>query len=241
MKVRKRNMAMYEIKKNITHVIFDVDGLILDTERVYTECLEEICAESGHRYTWDIKAKQMGMKEHESAKLCIDALNLPLTVEEYLEKLRAKLAEKLPSAETLPGAEKLIRHLHAHNIPIAVATGADNWGFEQRVRGHKELFSLFQHCVLSSSDPEVRRGKPAPDCFLVCAARFRDIPDPQQVLIFEDAPNGAEAGLAAGMRVVWVPDPRADRAKLEGRVEQVLQSLVHFKPENYGLPPYVSS
>nr|KAI8750859.1 pseudouridine-5'-phosphatase-like [Biomphalaria glabrata] len=232
-------MTQSELK--MTHVVFDVDGLILDTERVYTECLEEICGESGHQYTWEIKARQMGMKEHESAKLCIDELNLPLTVEEYLNKLRTKLAQKLPSAQVLPGAEKLIRHLHSHNIPIAVATGADNWGFEKRVSGHKELFSLFSHSVLSSSDPEVKYGKPAPDCFLVCAARFKDTPDPQQVLVFEDAPNGAEAGLAAGMRVVWVPDPRADRSKLGGKVDLVLESLELFKPECFGLPPYPNS
>ena len=64
---------------------------------------------------------------------------------------------------------------------------------------------------------------------------------PPQVLILEDAPNGAEAGLSAGMRVVWVPDPRADRSGLAGRVDQILDSLEEFVPEKFGLPAYSGS
>lgn len=61
-----------------------------------------------------------------------------------------------------------------------------------------------------------------------------------QVLVFEDAPNGVQAGLAAGMKVVWVPDPRNDRSALEGHVEQIIDSLEQFKPEYFGLPPFNS-
>ncbi|GFR80896.1 pseudouridine-5'-phosphatase [Elysia marginata] len=139
------------------------------------------------------------------------------------------------------GAEKLIRHLHHHKVPIAVATGSDKWGFAKKTASHAELFTLFHHAVCASDDPDVKHGKPAPDCFLVCAGRFPDAPKPDQVLVLEDAPNGAEAGLNAGMHVVWVPDPRADRSSLGGRVDQVLDSLEQFVPEKFGLPPYNAS
>uniref|UniRef100_A0A0B7AS90 Uncharacterized protein n=1 Tax=Arion vulgaris TaxID=1028688 RepID=A0A0B7AS90_9EUPU len=172
---------LLKTKPKVTHVIFDVDGLILDTERVYTECLEEICSQFGKTFTWDIKSKQMGRKERESAQIFIDYFNLSITVDEYIEKLRAKLDEKLPSTPLLPGADKLIRHLHHHKIPIALATGSDSWGYSRKISGHKELFSLFHHCVLSSDDPDVKHGKPAPDCFLVCAQRFGDNPRPDEI------------------------------------------------------------
>ncbi|BFZ00744.1 hypothetical protein BsWGS_03783 [Bradybaena similaris] len=230
--------APQRAKPNVTHAIFDLDGLIVDTERVYTECLDEICGEFGKTFTWEIKSKQMGKKEMESAQILIDHLSLPMTVDEYLTKLREKLEVKLPSTPLLPGAEKLIRHLHSNNIPIAVATGSEKWGYNRKISGHKELFDLFHHYVLASDDPEVKHGKPAPDCFIVCAQRFQDNPRPEEIVVFEDAANGAEAGLAAGMRVVWVPDPRADQSVLRGRVDLILETLEQFKPEDFGLPPY---
>jgi pseudouridine-5'-monophosphatase len=230
--------ANVETKFKVTHVIFDMDGLILDTERIYTECLDSFCSEFGKKFTWEIKSIQMGKKERESAQIFIDYYNLSITVDEYIEKLRALLAERLPTTPLLPGAEKLIRHLHSHNIPIAVATGSDRWGYGKKTAGHQELFSLFHHTVLGSDDPDVKRGKPAPDCFLVCAQRFEHHPQPHEVLVFEDAANGAEAGLAAGMRVVWVPDVRADQSLLKERVDVVLETLESFKPEDFGLPPY---
>ncbi|GFS23998.1 pseudouridine-5'-monophosphatase, partial [Elysia marginata] len=153
------------------------------TERCYSESIEEICQQYGKTFTWELKAKQMGQKEAVSAQIAIDELGLPLTVEEYLSSLRAKLEQKFPHAQLLPGAEKLIRHLHQHKVPIAVATGSDKWGFTKKTASHAELFTLFHHAVCASDDPDVKHGKPAPDCFLVCAGRFPDKPKPDQVHI----------------------------------------------------------
>uniref|UniRef100_A0A0B6YS30 Uncharacterized protein n=2 Tax=Arion vulgaris TaxID=1028688 RepID=A0A0B6YS30_9EUPU len=182
----------------------------------------------------------MGKKERDAGQVLIDALNLSVSQDELIKKLQAKLDEKLPSTKVLPGVKKLVEHLHNHNIPMALASGSDGWGFIRKTAAHKDLFNLFHHCVLSSDDPEVKQGKPAPDCFLVCAQRFEDRPQLNEVLVFEDAPHGVEAGLAAGMRVVWVPDDRTDRTSFQDRVDLILDSLEQFKPEYFGLPPYDS-
>ena len=79
------------------------------------------------------------------------------------------------------GAEKLVRHLHQHQIPIAIASGGAQEGFELKTTNHKEFAKLFKHIVLASTDPEVKNGKPAPDVFLICAERFPDPPKPEQV------------------------------------------------------------
>lgn len=82
----------------------------------------------------------------------------------------------------LAGAERLVRHLHKHGVPIAVATSSSQDSAEMKTAIHKDLFSLFHHMVMGSTDPEVKNGKPAPDIFLVCASRFPDKPKPEQVI-----------------------------------------------------------
>ena len=68
---------------------------------------------------------------------------------------------------------------------MALASGSDRHNFDLKTRNHQDLFQLFTHTVLSSSDPEVTHGKPAPDCFLVAAARFSQPPKPENVSKFD--------------------------------------------------------
>ncbi|XP_018021444.1 pseudouridine-5'-phosphatase isoform X1 [Hyalella azteca] len=225
--------------KPVTHVIFDMDGLLLDTERLYTVAISELTEEYGKAYPWELKVQCMGMKGDASAKLIIDSLELPLTVPEYLEKIDLKYKELFPQAVLLPGAERLVRHLHKHGVPIAIASGSSQTSFDLKTTSHRELMKLFNPVVLSSSDPEVKAGKPAPDVFLVCAGRFPDKPHSSKCLVFEDAPLGVKAAAAAGMQCVMVPDPRTDKSLTE-EATLVLESLEDFKPELFGLPPFNS-
>lgn len=70
-------------------------------------------------------------------------------------------------------------------MPIAVATSSGEHSVKVKTTKHKELFNLFNHIVMASSDPEVQHGKPEPDIFLVCAKRFLDQPDPSKVRFHE--------------------------------------------------------
>ncbi|XP_045123711.1 pseudouridine-5'-phosphatase-like isoform X2 [Portunus trituberculatus] len=221
----------------VTHVIFDMDGLLLDTVGIYLECHNRILAPLGHSISWVQLMAQMGHSAIEVCQnLCRD-LHLTITPEDYKRRLSLVYPEVFPASPTMPGAERLVRHLHKHNIPIAIASGGAKDSFDLKTTNHRDFVSLFRHVVLASSDPEVTQGKPAPDVFLVCAQRFPDNPDPAKCLVFEDAPNGVQAGVAAGMQVVMVPDPRLSSELTKGAT-QVLTTLEDFKPESYGLPPF---
>lgn len=95
--------------------------------------------------------------------------------------------------------------------------------------------------VLSGDDPSVKRGKPAPDPFLVTMDRFEQKPEKaENVLVFEDATNGVYAAIAAGMHVVMVPDLTYMKIpdELRDKITLILESLENFKPEKVGLPAY---
>lgn len=137
----------------------------------------------------------------------------------------------------MPGAEKLIKHLHSKQIPIALATSSARFTFEMKTKPHKEIFSLFDPIVIASDDPEISKGKPDPQPFLVAASRFKNPPkDMSNVIVFEDSINGVQAANAAGMKSIWVPDHRVSKKSITAAL--ILDSLEDFKPEDFGLPPF---
>ncbi|XP_045779321.1 pseudouridine-5'-phosphatase-like [Maniola jurtina] len=224
--------------KPVTHVLFDMDGLILNTEDLYTVAFQNIVSRYGKNYTFDLKLTLMGCQSKETAELIISALELPMTPEEFIKESKEQFEVLFPDSELMPGAKRLIEHLHKKGIPIGLATSSSEESYHLKVdKHHQDLFALFPYKTFGSSDPNVKRGKPHPDIFLVAVAKFPNNPKPEQCLVFEDAVNGVKAARAAGMQVVMVPDPRVDKSLTE-EATVVLKSLEDFKPELFGLPPF---
>ncbi|XP_037882649.1 probable pseudouridine-5'-phosphatase isoform X1 [Glossina fuscipes] len=229
---------MGEKFKKVTHVIFDMDGLLLDTEIIYEEIIRQIAQEYGKTLPFEVRIKLLGTTNRRTYELAVEELKLPISVEEFGKKFEKLTFEKMTDVKMKPaGAERLMRHLHATNVPICLATSSAEDMVQLKIANHREVFNLLSHRVCASTDPEVKEGKPAPDIFLIAASRFPDKPKPQQCLVFEDSPNGVMAACKACMQVVMVPDERVS-------VEQSclatlrLKSLLDFKPEMFSLPPF---
>jgi pseudouridine-5'-monophosphatase len=222
------------MQTQVTHVVYDVDGLLLDTERYYTEAYRIITARYGREFDWSLKSRMIGRRSRDSAKIIIEALDLPLTPEQWLETRKTLLEDLFPKSEPMPGAVRLTRHLHSNGIGQAIATSSDRHFFDIKTSRHREWFSLFD-CLVSGDDPAVKHGKPAPDIFLVAAARLGA--RPEQCLVFEDSPSGIAAAHTAGMVSVAVPDPNMDHSAYSG-ADLILSSLEEFEPGAWGLPPY---
>lgn len=148
--------------------------------------------------------------------------DIPLTLESYLSQRNTLQDALWPTVPLLPGVRKLILHLKAHNIPIAVATGSRRRNFELKTGHLDEVFGCFEGKVICGDDEKWgMRGKPEPDIFVVAAremlgrdvgeakATDKDLSERQKEergkgLVLEDGLPGMQAGKRAGMSGVWL-------------------------------------
>ncbi|MGV8920814.1 MAG: HAD-IA family hydrolase [Pseudomonas sp.] len=218
----------------IKAVIFDMDGLLLDTEGIYTEVTHLIASRFGKTFDWEVKQNTIGRGARDFAGYVINALELPMSIDDFLSTREPMLDERFPRSSAMAGAETLVRHLAANNIPIAVGTSSSIHYFKAKTTLHRAWFELFD-TVVTADDPEVGAAKPAPDIFLVAARRLGV--DPKDCLVFEDSPLGVTAAKAAGMYAVAVPDLHMPREQYT-HADLCLQSLEEFGLEAWGLPGY---
>lgn len=195
-----------------THVIFDLDGVLLDTEPFYTRATEQVVAPFGKVFDWSVKAQLMGRDALTSARTLVGALDLPITAEEYLARKEPLLAEMFPRAPEIPGAAGLVRTLHARGLRLAVATSSSTPHFRLKTARH-EWFDRFE-AVVCSDHPDVKQLKPAPDIFLVARAALAA--PPETCLVIEDSLAGVAAALAAGLQVLALADSRFPDSAFSG-------------------------
>jgi len=186
----------------IAAVVFDMDGVLIDSEHVWDEIREELARERGGRWHEQAQRDMMGMSSPEWSRYMHDVIRLPEPPEEINEEVVHRLAARyrveLPLVE---GAGEAVRRL-ARRWPLAVASSS-NRPIIDLVLERSSLASCFRATV---SSEEVARGKPAPDVYLEAARRLGA--DPACCAAVEDSHNGILAAKAAGMRVVAIPNER---------------------------------
>jgi HAD superfamily hydrolase (TIGR01509 family) len=210
----------------IDAVVFDMDGVIVDSEQVWDEVRERYTRESGGTYTDSATRDMMGMSSLEWSRYMAEVLGVPGTPEEInaavVERMLERYGENPP---LIPGAVEAVRRC-AERWPLAVASSS-NPELIDVVLDAAGLRDLIRVAV---SSQEVARGKPAPDVYLEAARRLGV--DPQRCVAVEDSQNGIRSAKSAGMRVIAVPNPHfpPDEEALAD-ADVVLRSIRELTPE----------
>ena len=218
------------LRRPVTHVVFDMDGVLLDTEHLYTEATQRIVGRYGRTFDWSVKGHMIGRPARDSARYLVETLQLPITADDYLREREALFETLMPTAQAMPGARALTDALRARAVPLAVATSSARPIYDLKTVNHRDWFASFA-VVVTGDDPRIERGKPAPDIYLLAARELGA--DPAQCLAIEDAPAGVEAARAAGMQVIAVPDPALGHARVAA-ADVVLDTLVGLGPAQLG-------
>lgn len=206
-------------------VIFDLDGLLADTEPLWTESARQLLARRGHTFDLRLKPGFMGRHPLEVVRRMAEHYHLVEPPGELLRERFTLLQAIYEEAELrpLPGACELVAALEAQRVPMCVASGSPT-DLVAIVLRRIDLARAFPHAIGSDA---VSRGKPAPDLFLLAAERLGAAP--ARCVVLEDSPAGVEAALAAGMTCVAVPGPVVPRAAVQG-AHHIAGSLLEVTP-----------
>ncbi|MEV6398213.1 HAD family phosphatase [Streptomyces sp. NPDC051907] len=182
-------------------VVFDLDGTLVDSEPNYYEAGRRLLAEHGVRdFSWESHTRFIGIGTRETLEVLREEYGIEAPVEELLAgKNRAYLELARTSTDVFPQMRTFVERLHAAGVPMAVASGSSRTAIEAVLAGT----GLDAYLPTIVSAEEVAHGKPEPDVFLEAARRLGVSPD--DCVVVEDAPPGAAAAHAAGMRCIAVP------------------------------------
>jgi HAD superfamily hydrolase (TIGR01509 family) len=227
----------------IEAVVFDMDGVLVDTEHLWDEVREALTEEWGGRYTPEAQEAMMGMSSLEWSRYLHETVGLreqpDVINDEVVRRMLARYETDLP---VVPGAVGAVRRLAAEGLRLAVASSSNRELIDAVLR-RLDLGDVFDVTV---SSEEVARGKPAPDVYLEAARRLGV--GPARCVAVEDSASGIRAAHAAGMRVLAYPNrhyPPDDDALaladdvLEGMervtVEILARKRTHARPERGSL------
>ena len=195
--------------------LFDLDGLLLDTEPLHGQAWAEAVGQFGGSASAELLLGLRGRNKFDNASGLIEALQLTVSVEQLLAVQQPLARDKVRQARAMPGAERLVQHLQAAGVPLAIATSSGRESVEIKLAPHPWLQRIAVR--VHGDDPQIQQGKPAPDLFIEAARRLHV--EPAQCWAFEDPQAGANAALAAGCRVFVVPAEGLSRSDYPSAVD----------------------
>lgn len=194
-------MKLLTLPRAVEAVVFDMDGVLVDSERMFRDAMLEVSLARGRELPLAVFHRMVGAPREQNRLVALDHFGADFDFEDWVGEVNDLALSRMAGQENLkPGARDLIDDLEARGIPRAVATSAGHRAVTRQL-GPSGLDVRFQ-AIVARGDYE--RGKPDPDPFLLAARRLGVAPE--ACLALEDSHNGIRAASAAGMMTVMVPD-----------------------------------
>jgi HAD superfamily hydrolase (TIGR01509 family) len=210
----------------IEAVVFDMDGVLIESEEVWDAVREAYVRERGGRYDDEIQRAMMGMSSSEWSRYLHETAGVPDEPEEInADVVRRMLEAYRARLPLVPGAVDAVQRLAAR-YPLAVASSSNR----PLIDAVLEVAGVVQSFKATVSSEEVARGKPAPDVYVEAARRLGVAPE--RCAAIEDSHSGIRSARAAGMRVIALPNPSyPPDAEALAQADVVIRSLDELTPE----------
>lgn len=199
--------------------IFDMDGLLIDSERIILQACIDAAKEVGITYTQAEYVELIGRAGTDSTRIMVEQLGGVENFNLVMQGLDAQLAGRNNAFPLKHGVLPLLKHYQANGIICSVASSSPTHHITQRL-GQVGVLDYFSHIT---SGQEVANGKPNPDIYLLAVKKLGL--NVEECIAFEDSETGARAAIAAGLKVVVVPDLKQPSDYVRDNCHQVVASL----------------
>jgi HAD superfamily hydrolase (TIGR01509 family) len=217
---------MSDPNQPILAVLFDMDGVLADSEEMWNEIDAAMLLEHGIEYRGEHKGEVLGKSFPLALDFYRSRYELRTTIEEMSLRRHAIANDFYATRIDLyPDVPRVLQHIRDSGLKVALATSSIRPLVEPFLKRHN--IARFFHAVVTGED--VKNGKPNPDIYLRAASQVDT--DPTRCLVIEDALSGVQAGKSAGATVAAIPDARfMDPADYVGRADYILQNLAEVLP-----------
>lgn len=205
-------------------VIFDMDGLMLDTERTYRDVFNRAAADCGIDFPMHLHESMIGRNSSDSRAILSEHWKDEALLARFFDAMRQHHHVCFQQPQQIKkGLHELLDFLEARNVPKIVATSTRREWAIPRLKQH----DLLHRFADVSTGDQVERGKPAPDLFLLAASTINV--EPSKCVVLEDSEAGVTGAHAAGMTVCMVPDMKQPCDEVRQRAHDVYESLVEVR------------